>query len=575
MNHLLRSCPSASKGYRAGNVGSNRPLFLCLLGVLAISGAMPAQASLLFSDGFQSDTVGGVRAPGSLMNWNVNLGSVEVYGPGNKHCQDPDPNAQCLTLRRMGSPSGGGIESIPLFSLPPDDYLLTFTLTGTLIGSGPPDRVTVSLGDIYLEVFAVPVTQPPTVYTRTIHYGGAPTSGKLSFQEPQGNDNSGAILDNVQLDSSSVPAPEPSTLSLLAIGFVVMFAGLWRRPEHYQPWRRQQSPSPPKTDDPATARRPEWRLPASWNRSQWMTRVSPIAVIFVIALYTSPLHASLITSVPGPVGSWGFEFGAHQTLQGGFAFPIPAHGSDSGSFSTGPNLSAALATYDYSQDADKVFIGGWTNAVALLVQDTGEGFGAEAQLDLINLRYRIDPGPGENIGDPVTLYASLVAIEHGFAHSRNLEAGVQYGLHSTDPNGQGAGSTLTLHGTQIDGIGQSIHTSNTVPFTMLVGDELSLFVVSNGSANGSTSPYVNGQDFHFQLSFSPVPPEEPAVMLPAVPEPATAHLFALGGLILVLTGRLYLRRSQRDPGIVAANPGGGSDLPTLDRSRHHLSRPTT
>jgi hypothetical protein len=83
-----------------------------------------------------------------------------------------------------------------------------------------------------------------------------------------------------------------------------------------------------------------------------------------------------------------------------------------------------------------------------------------------------------------------------------------------------------------------------VPFTMLIGDEINLFVLSNGTANGSTSQYVNGQDFHFQLSFSSVPPDDPTVMFPSIPEPATGYLFALGGLGLMLIGKLKGRRSR-------------------------------
>ncbi len=186
---------------------------------LSLLSATAAQAVPLFNDTFDSEALGLNQA---LDNWTVSDGTIDVIGtgffdlhPGNGNYLDLD-----------GSTSNAGkITTNTVFNLLAGTYTLSFELGGSKRGDG--NTVTVALGSIFSEVFALPSNAPLQSISRTITLASAAGSGALSFDHA-GGDNLGLILDDVSLDFSRVQTsvPEPSSLALLALGGV---AGLARR----------------------------------------------------------------------------------------------------------------------------------------------------------------------------------------------------------------------------------------------------------------------------------------------------------------------------------------------------------
>ncbi|MCC6706981.1 MAG: PEP-CTERM sorting domain-containing protein [Gammaproteobacteria bacterium] len=186
---------------------------------LSLLSATAAQAVPLFNDTFDSEALGLNQA---LDNWTVSDGTIDVIGPG---FFDLHPgNGNYLDLD--GSTSNAGkITTNTVFNLLAGTYTLSFELGGSKRGDG--NTVTVALGSIFSEVFALPSNAPLQSISRTITLASAAGSGALSFDHA-GGDNLGLILDDVSLDFSRVQTsvPEPSSLALLALGGV---AGLARR----------------------------------------------------------------------------------------------------------------------------------------------------------------------------------------------------------------------------------------------------------------------------------------------------------------------------------------------------------
>lgn len=186
---------------------------------LSLLSASAVQAVPLFSDTFDSEALG---TNTTLDNWAVTDGTIDVIGtgffdfyPGNGHYLDLDGSSN----------NAGKITTNTVFNLLPGTYTLRFELGGSARGDG--NSVTVNLGSIFGEVFALPSNAPLQTFTRIINLGAAAGTGALSFDHA-GGDNVGLILDDVTLDFSRVETavPEPSSLALLALGGI---AGVARR----------------------------------------------------------------------------------------------------------------------------------------------------------------------------------------------------------------------------------------------------------------------------------------------------------------------------------------------------------
>ncbi len=185
-------------------------VFKKLLVSAALLGATAAQAAPLFSDNFDSDTLG-LNAIAFNGGWSVSGGTVDIIGapgffdllPGNGRYIDLD-----------GSTGKSGIFANSIDVVNGMSYTLSFDLAGNNRAAGM-DTVVVNFGS-GSQTFTRAATDG--FQTFTMNYVATGT-GKVGFSFiDQGADNQGALLDRV----SVAAVPEPETYGMLLGGLALL-----------------------------------------------------------------------------------------------------------------------------------------------------------------------------------------------------------------------------------------------------------------------------------------------------------------------------------------------------------------
>jgi len=181
----------------------------CMLSICANSG----NAVIIFEDDFNAYSVGGNW--GGSANWTVTDGTVDMLGEGYWDVWLKGTGDNYLDLD--GSNFDPGLLSSVVLDLQPGDYVLSFDIAGPNRMPGDAS-VLVQVADGLLVSETVDVTQTTPFNTVTYNFTvNTATTGTISFQNDDGDDNVGACLDNVSLDFTAAepepgPGPEPNPI---------------------------------------------------------------------------------------------------------------------------------------------------------------------------------------------------------------------------------------------------------------------------------------------------------------------------------------------------------------------------
>ena len=216
--------------------------------MLVATGAV-ASAAPLFSENFEESTapIQDDATPGAIGNTAFNLvqGSIDLNGPGvgdyPELCTAPT-SGYCIDTQ--GSTSGGvtalgGIESNLITFTSAGTYALTFDLNGWNCPGGTSDpnltdcgtggitttaTVMVSLGSLFTpQLINVNGANDPYLPVTINFTAGAGATAQLEFLTTAvSNSFAGAILDNITIDSTTVP--EPGSVMLVGLGIAALAA---------------------------------------------------------------------------------------------------------------------------------------------------------------------------------------------------------------------------------------------------------------------------------------------------------------------------------------------------------------
>jgi hypothetical protein len=203
----------------ANDVGSAVMKKLIAATVLGLSMASAASATVVFSDNFDTEVLGAPQ--GTLTQWTVTSGTVDVIGPG---FYDFYPgNGHYLDLN--GTPGAGRIETASLGLTAGSTYRLMFDF-GNNANSNGQEELSFGIGDqLYSFAISGAVANLTSFVIDIVFNGGS--DDYLFFADTgtlSPNDNGGPILDNVSLAAVPLPAG-----GLLLIGAIGGLAALRRR----------------------------------------------------------------------------------------------------------------------------------------------------------------------------------------------------------------------------------------------------------------------------------------------------------------------------------------------------------
>jgi hypothetical protein len=185
-NYILGTSPIA--GITGQSIFLDKPdtepneLIAILQGVtgLTLSSTAFAPTTVVFSDNFDTENGGSPAGNfSSLTQWNITDGTIDLVGNG--YADYLPGNGLYLDLDGW-TDNAGRLESKTSFNFSAGDLVtLNFALGGSQRGNT--ETVTVSLGTLWNETFALPSNQPFTTISRTFSITAASSNNKLIFSD--------------------------------------------------------------------------------------------------------------------------------------------------------------------------------------------------------------------------------------------------------------------------------------------------------------------------------------------------------------------------------------------------------
>lgn len=190
-----------------------------LLSALALgaTGTLPAQASVIFQDTFDTDATRSILNYNSFANWTVSGGTVDYLRSGGYDISCMGNTGGCVDL------DGSTRDAGRMTSRTSFDFLAGVVYTFEIMASG--NQRNTALDGLIMGVTAggsqtftgIAGNMPYAPLTYSFSFANNTRSS--IFLEGLGGDNIGIVIDNVALRSAPVTSvPEPGTLALFALG---------------------------------------------------------------------------------------------------------------------------------------------------------------------------------------------------------------------------------------------------------------------------------------------------------------------------------------------------------------------
>ncbi|PCI58930.1 MAG: hypothetical protein COB35_12625 [Gammaproteobacteria bacterium] len=198
--------------------------FNSLISLILLVFSVNASAGLIFSDNFESDTVAG-GVTGSLVNWNITSGNLDVVGLGFAASLCNNATAgHCIDLD--GTNSNATIVTKLSYSLSAGTYLFEFdygnntTQDNSLFYSI--DNINSNLGSLLSGSVSTMFIMDNIYSHFTANFVvSSATNINIIFRGAGTANSYGSVLDNVSLRSvQTTNVPEPATMTLIMLGLL-------------------------------------------------------------------------------------------------------------------------------------------------------------------------------------------------------------------------------------------------------------------------------------------------------------------------------------------------------------------
>lgn len=196
--------------------------------VAALAIAVPAQAAVLFSDGFEAEADGTPQP--ILTNFTVTNPTIDIVTTPAFGITCAGGSGKCLDLD--GTSGLGGILTKSSWAFVAGDiFALSFAASGNQRGTGPfADSFSAGFllngtTEINFDGPVLASADPFSSYTYTYTATGTGTLQAYIRARGEGSDNQGVVIDDVMLTA----VPEPATWMMMLAGFGFIGAAMRRK----------------------------------------------------------------------------------------------------------------------------------------------------------------------------------------------------------------------------------------------------------------------------------------------------------------------------------------------------------